>query len=178
VGFPAAAKLFSHSIIHKTEVGGVKIDLNSPEEVESACVDIKKHLEELNRSNEVEGFIVQKMVKEGIETLVGVTQDPSFGPLIMFGMGGIYTEIFKDIARALVPVDSYEAKAMLQSLRISPLLSGIRGQSGVDIAVLIKTITSLSRLVSDYPEISELDLNPVLANSKGCWCVDSRIVVG
>jgi acetyl coenzyme A synthetase (ADP forming)-like protein len=179
MGFPAAVKVFSHSIIHKTEVGGVKIDLNSAGEVESACADIKNGLEKLNRSNEIEGFIVQKMVKEGIETLVGVTQDPSFGPLIMFGMGGIYTELYKDIALQLHPLTDLDAINMIKSVKVAKLLEGFRGAPPSDTSSVENMLLRTSAMIEDLPQIAEIDFNPVKVQTEGqgYWIVDARIMV-
>ena len=126
---------------------------------------------------ELQGVLVQKQVK-GTELLFGIKLDPQFGPVLVAGLGGIYTEILEDVARALAPVNQRTAAAMLQSLRIYPILRGVRGQAGVALPCLEEIILSLSRLSLDYPEIEELDLNPVVADAPGCWCVDCRVVVG
>jgi acetyltransferase len=125
---------------------------------------------------ELQGVLVQKQVK-GTELLFGIKLDPQFGPVLVAGMGGIYTEIFQDVARAFAPVNRRMAAAMLQSLRIYPILRGVRGQAGVALSGLEDIILSLSRLSLDYPEIEEMDLNPVVADAQGCWCVDCRVVV-
>ena len=120
---------------------------------------------------------MQKQVK-GVELLLGVKRDPQFGPVLVAGAGGIYTEVFKDVARTLVPVTRRQAAEMLQSLKIYPILQGVRGQAGVDLKVLTEALVNLSQLAVDYPEIRELDLNPVVATPQTCWCVDCRIVLG
>ncbi len=107
---------------------------------------------------------------------MGLKRDPQFGPVLVAGAGGIYTEVLKDVARALVPVNREMALHLLESLKIAPILTGVRGQAGVDLNALAAALVNLSRLAVDYPEIRELDLNPVVATPEGCWCVDCRIV--
>lgn len=176
-GYPVVLKIISPEWLHKSDRGGVKLNIVTEAELRQAYLELSELFLRQTPKAVLEGILIQKQIK-GVELIMGIKRDVQFGPALIVGMGGIYTEIFKDVARALVPVESYEAEAMLQSLRIAPILNGIRGQSGVDLPALTKAITSLSRLAQDYPGISELDLNPVLANSEGCWCVDSRIVVG
>ena len=120
---------------------------------------------------------MQKQV-HGVELLMGLKRDPQFGPVLVAGAGGIYTEVLKDVARALVPITPDQGANMLQALKIFPLLQGVRGQAGVDLGALTAALVNLSRLAVDYPEIRELDLNPVVATPQGCWCVDCRIVLG
>ena len=109
---------------------------------------------------------------------MGLKRDPQFGPVLVAGAGGIYTEVLKDVARALVPVNRAMALHLLNTLKISPILKGVRGQTGVDLPALAAALVNLSRLAVDYPEIRELDLNPVVATPEGCWCVDCRMVLG
>ena len=108
---------------------------------------------------------------------MGLKRDPQFGPVVVAGAGGIYTEVLRDVARALAPITADQAAKMLQSLKIYPILQGVRGQTGADLAPLAEALVNLSRLAVDYPEIRELDLNPVVATPQGCWCVDCRMVV-
>jgi acyl-CoA synthetase (NDP forming) len=119
---------------------------------------------------------VQKQAR-GFEILMGLKKDPQLGPVVVVGMGGIYTEVFRDVARGVAPLSRSDARKMLQSLRCFPILSGIRGQQGVNIGAVEDLLISLSRMAMDYPEIQEMDLNPVLANPVECWCVDSRLVI-
>ena len=114
---------------------------------------------------------------QGVELLLGLKRDPQFGPVLVAGAGGIYTEILKDIARGFVPLSQERARAMLAALKIYPILAGARGQKGVHLEALLELMLGWSRLAVDYPEIRELDLNPVVADPRGCWCVDWRIVV-
>lgn len=179
IGFPVAVKLASSTIIHKTDVGGVMLDLESESKVERAFADIKAKLTAIGREHEMEGVTVQRMVRDGIETLVGVTQDPSFGPLIMFGLGGIYAELLKDVAVRLHPLTDIDAKELVRSIKMAKLLDGFRGSPPSDIEALQSLLLRLSALIEDMPEIAELDLNPVkvMPQGEGCWVVDARIMI-
>jgi len=178
-GFPVAVKLVSSSIIHKTDVGGVVLDLESKSEVRQAFVDIKDRLVAEGRESEMEGVAVQPFIKGGIEVIVGVTQDPSFGPLMMFGVGGIHAELLKDVAVRLHPLTDLDAKALIGSVKMARLLEGYRGSPPADTEALEDLLLRLSAMVEDIPEICELDFNPVMAMPKGqgYWVVDARVLV-
>ncbi len=179
IGFPVAVKLNSSTIVHKTDVGGVILDLKSADEVKKAFGDIKAGLKEIGRDHEMQGVIVQHMVVGGIEAIVGVTQDPSFGPLIMFGIGGIYAELLNDVAIRLHPLTDLDARELIGSVRMAKLFEGFRGSPPSDTQALEDLLLRLSALVEDIPQISELDLNPVkvMPHAEGYWVVDSRIAV-
>ena len=179
IGFPVGVKLSSSTIVHKTDVGGVILDLKSEKEVEGAFGDIKARLTEIGREHEMEGVIVQRMVTGGIEAIVGVTQDPSFGPLIMFGLGGIYAELLKDVALRLHPLTDLDARELIGSVKMAKLFEGYRGSPPSDTQALEDLLLRLSALVEDVPEIAELDLNPVkvMPQGEGYWIVDARIMV-
>ncbi|MCG2776169.1 MAG: acetate--CoA ligase family protein, partial [Desulfobacterales bacterium] len=179
VGFPVAVKLSSSTIVHKTDVGGVKLALESEIEVKRAFNDIKFRLTEINRQDEMEGVTVQHMVKEGIEAIVGVTLDPSFGPLIMFGMGGVYAELMKDVAVRLHPLTDSDARELVKSIKMTKLFEGFRGAPPSDTESLEDLLLRLSALVEDIPQIAELDFNPVkvMPRGKGYWIVDARIML-
>ncbi|HXX59503.1 MAG TPA: GNAT family N-acetyltransferase [Dehalococcoidales bacterium] len=177
MGFPVVLKLDSPTITHKSDVGGVKLDLNSIEEVKKAYNDIKAALQKLGRANEMRGVIVQKMIKQGIESIVGVTQDPYFGPVMMFGSGGIYAELLEDVNFKLHPLTDVDARDMISSLKMSKLYQGYRGAPPADITALQDLLLRLSAMVEDLPQVHELDFNPVkvLANGQGYYVVDARI---
>jgi acyl-CoA synthetase (NDP forming) len=179
LGFPVAVKLASSTIVHKTDVRGVVLDLNSEDEVKKAFKDIKARLAETGRQSEMWGVIVQPMVTEGVEVVAGVTQDPSFGPIIMFGLGGIYTELLKDVAVRLHPVTDVDAHELVSSIKTSKLFEGFRGAPPSDTRSLEDLLLRLSALVDNVPQIAELDLNPVkvMEREKGYWVVDARIMV-
>lgn len=179
IGFPVAIKLASSTIAHKTDVGGVILDLKSENEVEKAFNDIKNSLVKIGRENEMEGAIVQRMVTEGIETIAGVTQDPSFGPLIMFGIGGIYSELLKDVDFRLHPLTDLDAEELISSIKMAKLFEGFRGSPPADTSALKDLLLRLSAMVEDLPQIAELDFNPVkvMPKGEGYWVVDARILV-
>ncbi len=179
VGFPVAVKLSSSTIIHKTDVGGVKLDLESEIAVKRAFNDIKSGLSKTGRQHEMEGVTVQHMINGGIETIVGVTLDPSFGPLIMFGLGGVYAELIKDVAVRLHPLTDSDARELVRSIKMSNLLDGFRGSPPSDTESLEDLLLRLSALVEDIPQIAELDFNPVkvMPRGEGYWIVDARIML-
>ncbi len=179
IGFPVAVKLLSSTIAHKTEVGGVILDLRSQREVERAFGQIKERLASVGREDEMQGVVVQKMIPGGIEVIVGVTQDPSFGPLILFGMGGIYAELFKDITFRIHPLTDVDAQEMIRSVKAYQLLEGWRGAEPCDIKAIEELLLRVSAMVEDLPQIAELDLNPVkvMGRDEGCVVVDVRIVL-
>jgi len=179
IGFPVAVKLVSDTIAHKTEVGGVVLDLRSGREVERAFIQIREHLASMGRADEMQGAIVQEMIAGGIEVIIGVTQDPSFGPLILFGMGGIYTELFKDVTFRIHPLTNVDAREMVRSVKAHQLLEGWRGSEPSDIEALEELLMRVSAMVEDLPQIAELDLNPVkvLDRNKGYVVVDARVML-
>ncbi|MFO8010336.1 MAG: GNAT family N-acetyltransferase [Dehalococcoidia bacterium] len=179
IGFPVTVKLISKTITHKTEVGGVALDLRNKREVERAFNGIRRRLKEMGRGDEMGGVIVQKMVKGGLEMMAGVTQDPSFGPLIVFGYGGIYTELYKDVTFRIHPLTDLDAREMVRSIKAFELLEGWRGSKRADIESIEDMLLRISAMVEDIPEITELDLNPlkVKAAGKGYTVVDVRIMI-
>ncbi|MBN1254948.1 MAG: GNAT family N-acetyltransferase [Deltaproteobacteria bacterium] len=179
LGFPTAVKLASSTIVHKTDVGGVSLGLTSEKEVENAFIDMKARLIEMGRQAEMEGVTVQRMVQGGIEVIVGVTQDPSFGPIIMFGLGGVYAELMKDVAVRLHPLTNVDAQELVGSIKMAKLFEGFRGAPPSDTQSLEDLLLRLSALIEDIPQIAELDFNPVkvMERGKGYWVVDARIMV-
>lgn len=176
-GYPVVLKIISGAWVHKSDGGGIRLNLGNEGELRNAYDELVGRFRSRTPSAALDGILVQRQVS-GFELLVGLKQDPQLGPVIVAGMGGIYTEVFRDVARSVAPVSPSEARKMLQSLKCFPILSGIRGQAGVDLVAVENLLVSLSRLALDYPEIQEMDLNPVLADTAGCWCVDARLVVG
>ena len=179
IGFPVAVKLLSDKIIHKTEVGGVVLPCHSADEVKQAFNEIRESLEGLGRADEMQGVTVQQMISEGIEVIVGLTQDPSFGPLIMFGMGGIYAEFLKDITFRIHPLTDVDVQEMVHSVKAHQLFTGWRGSKPSDIKALEDLLLRVSAMVEDLPQIAEMDLNPVKVQEqgKGYVVVDARISI-
>jgi acetyltransferase len=147
--------------------------------VEQAFHDIRAGLVEMGREHEMEGIALQRMVKGGIEAIVGVTQDPSFGPLMMFGLGGTYVELLKDVAVRLHPLTDLDARELLGSIKMAKLLEGFRGSPPADTPALEDLLLRLSALIEDLPQIAELDFNPVkvMPRGEGYWVVDARIML-
>jgi len=180
LGFPVVLKIWSPDILRKTDVGGVKLGLNSPEEVMDAFDLIMHRIEKkLPRAN-ILGVVVQEMVKTGIEVILGMNRDPHLGPLMMFGMGGIMVEVLKDVSFYLAPLTDEEAKQMLINTKTYQMLKGARGQKGVDIEMIAEALQRLSQLVTEFPQIQELDINPYVVGPKGTTpiAIDARISLG
>jgi len=179
LGYPVVLKIWSPDILHKSDVGGVKVGLNSAGEVRDAfdlmMYRIPKELPDAN----ILGVLVQEMCKSGKEVILGMNRDPSFGPLMMFGMGGVMVEVLKDVSFYLAPLTAAEAKQMLINTRTYKMLKGVRGEEGVDIEAIAEGLQRLSQLVMEFPQIQEMDINPYVVGSKGTTpiAVDARISV-
>ncbi|MFW6114843.1 MAG: acetate--CoA ligase family protein [Thermodesulfobacteriota bacterium] len=167
IGFPTAVKMNSATIAHKTEVGGIILGVETEQEVKEAFNEIRSRLSRENREAEMDGVVLQHMVSGGIETIAGVSEDPTFGHLIMFGIGGVYTELLHDVAVRLHPLTDVKCEAMIESLQLSGLLKGWRGNPPSDIEALKDMLLRLSFLVEQIQEITEVDLNPVMALPEG-----------
>jgi len=179
IGYPVALKLASATITHKTDVGGVQLDLADAAAVRQAHAAIETRLIALGRLHERSGVIVQPMVAGGVETMVGMTRDPVFGPLVLFGLGGVHVELLRDVAFRVHPLTDRDAREAVRSIRGLPLLQGHRGAPPCDIAALERLLLRISRLAEDHPRIAELDLNPVrvFGEGDGCLALDARIAV-
>jgi acetyltransferase len=178
-GYPVVVKVYSPQILHKTEVGGVALNLQNDAEVRSACAGIMSRARKLRPDAALEGVTVQHMVNihGGLEMIMGAHRDPTFGSVIMVGMGGIATGVYLDRSLGLPPLNERLARRMLESLRSWPLLQGYRGHPGVNVERLIETLMRFSYLVADYPEIRELDVNPLLVTPHDLVALDARIVL-
>lgn len=179
IGFPVAVKLASHRLVHKTDIGGVHLNLASEPAVHQAFLAIHGRLAETNQLDAMEGVLVQPMIAGGVEVMVGMTHDPLFGPLLAFGLGGVYVEILADVCFRVTPLTDRDASEMVRSIRGYRLLEGYRGHPPADVAALEAVLLRISRLVEEVPQISELDLNPIFAlpPGQGCRIVDARIRV-
>jgi acetate---CoA ligase (ADP-forming) len=177
LGFPVAVKLASQRLTHKTEIGGVHLDLPNDAAVREAFGKIQSRLARDGNLDAMEGVLVQKMISGGTEVLVGMTHDPLFGPLIAFGLGGIHVEILGDVCFRVTPLTDRDASEMVRGIRGYQLFEGYRGHPPADVAALENLLLRISRLVEEVPEINELDLNPVFAlpPGQGCQIVDARI---
>lgn len=178
IGYPVVMKVNAPRLLHKTEVGGVMVDLRTDKEVRSAFAKLKKRVGKLEAGNQF-SVALQKLISGGVETVMGMTTDAQFGPLLMFGLGGIYVEIMKDVSFRLHPLTVFGAKEMISSIRSYPLLTGFRGAAPVNLDILVETLLRLSQLVMDFHCLSEIDINPFIAspNKTSCLAVDARFIV-
>jgi acetyl coenzyme A synthetase (ADP forming)-like protein len=177
-GFPVVLKIVSADILHKTEAGGVITGVGNAAEVRSGFDELGKNAKRYRKNAAIEGVQVQQMLKGGQELMIGAVSDPSFGKMIAFGLGGVLVEVMKDISFRLAPVNKKEASSMLDSITGAEVLRGVRGQKSVDRAAVADLICRVSKLVNDFPDIQEVDLNPVFATDKGAKAVDVRMVIG
>ena len=177
MGYPVVLKVVSPDIAHKSDVGGVKLGLVDSNAVGGAFDEIMANAKKAEPNARINGVSVQQMAKQGTEVIVGMTTDPQFGPVMMFGLGGIMVEILKDVAFRLVPLTNKDAAQMISEIKGKPILDGVRGGALADIAALQTTMVKVSELVQQHPEIRELDLNPIFAYPDGALAVDARIVV-
>ncbi len=180
IGFPVALKIESLDIVHKTDAGGVELDLEDEDEVREGFKKIISEVKDKALKAKVEGIMVHEMVQGGKETIIGMSLDPNFGPLIMFGLGGVYVEFLKDVTFRIAPITDSDASEMVKSVKSYPLLKGVRGEEPVDIESIEEYIQRLSRLVEDFQEIEEVDVNPLVVFEKGRCCnvLDARIKIG
>ena len=177
LGFPVVLKIVSPQITHKSDVGGVALGLQSPEDVSAAFERITASAKQAVPDATIDGVAVQRMEKPGVEVIVGVTKDPQFGPVMMFGLGGVLVEVLKDVAFRIIPIEDRDARQMIEEIKGYPLLQGYRGQEPADVAKLRALLLKVSSFIEQHPEVSELDLNPVFAYGDGCIAVDARIVL-
>ncbi len=172
IGYPVVLKIVSEEVVHKSDSGGVRLNLPDAASVRSASIDMLEAFKDVN----IKGISVQTMAKPGTEVIIGVTRDPIFGPVLMFGLGGIFVEVMKDVTFRILPIDEQEIDTMIQEIKGYPLLRGYRGHS-VDLDSLKTLLHKISRLVMEHPQIRELDLNPVICYPDGYVVVDARIFV-
>ncbi|MFL6484646.1 MAG: acetate--CoA ligase family protein [Nitrososphaera sp.] len=179
IDYPLVMKIVSLDIIHKSDAGGVKVGIKTDDELRNSFRTITENALKYNPDAKVKGVLLQEMVKDAKETILGASQDPTFGPVIMFGLGGIYVEVLKDVVFRIVPIDEQEAIDMVQSIKTIELLKGVRGEKSSDLRAISDSLQRLSQLVVDFPEIKEFDINPllVLEEGKGARVVDARIIL-
>jgi acetate---CoA ligase (ADP-forming) subunit beta len=177
MGFPVVLKIASPDVVHKTDAGGVKLNLKTSAQVAKAFEDIMKSTKAKYPQAKIQGVAVQKMARPGVEVIIGMSKDAQFGPVLMFGLGGVWVEVLKDVSFRIVPLESRDAREMIQEIKGKPLLEGYRGQEAVDKDKLEKLILQVSTFVEQHPEIKELDLNPVFAYKDSAVAVDARIIL-
>lgn len=177
IGYPVVLKIVSPEIIHKSDAGGVKINLKDAKEVEAAYETMLQNVEKYNSKANIVGVLVQEMAPQSTEVIIGAVKDLQFGQTIMFGLGGIFVELLKDVTFRIAPITEQEAIEMITGVKAYPLLKGYRNTPSADIQAIVNLLMGTSKLVIKHPEIKEVDLNPVLVYEKGATTVDARIIL-
>jgi acyl-CoA synthetase (NDP forming) len=172
-------KIVSPQIVHKVDVGGVRLNLQSEADVKEAYTDLLRQVKTARPGAEIWGVLIQEMVRNGKETILGMKRDSLFGALLMFGLGGIYVEVFRDVIFRIAPIHELGARHMIEAIKGIRLLRGFRGEPPSDIDAIAQSLSRLSQLVIDFPEIEEMDINPliVLPAGSGARVVDARIMI-
>ncbi len=177
IGFPVVMKVSSPEILHKTDVGGVKIGISSEKEAREAFYEITSNVKNFIPDAFIQGVNIYEMIKGSKEIIIGVSFDRTFGHMIMFGIGGIYVEVLKDVSFRILPIPEEDAEKMIKEIKTYPLLKGVRGEESVDIGKIAESLLKVSQLITDFPEIVELDINPLIVNTKRAVALDARIVL-
>jgi len=177
IGYPVVLKIVSPDIIHKSDVGGVVIDLKNANAVRKAYKQILKNVRKRKAKAKIVGMLVQEMAPASTEIIVGTIKDPQFGQAIMFGLGGIFVEVLKDVTFRIAPITKDEAREMISEVKAYPLLKGYRNMPPADIDTIVEILLNTSKLVTEHEEIEELDLNPIMVYEKGAKTVDARIIL-
>jgi len=167
IGYPVAMKIVSPHIIHKTDLGGVQLNLQDADSVEDAFELMYLKISRNAPEAVIEGIYVEEMAGKGLEVIIGMNRDPQFGPMLMFGLGGIFVEVLKDVTFNLAPITETEAVQMLKSTRSYAMLEGKRGEKGVDVGAIASGLQRISQLTTDFPQILELDINPFIVGEFG-----------
>jgi acetyltransferase len=177
--FPAAMKICSRDIVHKFDAGGVQLKIKTKEEARKAFQEIMENVKRYNRSAKIDGVIIERMAKRGVEVILGAVRDPRFGPICMFGLGGTFVEAIKDVTFRLAPMWEINAENMIRTIKARSILKGVRGAWPSDIEAIKDCILRLSQMITDNPEIAEMDINPLIVypQGKGCVVADSRILL-
>jgi acyl-CoA synthetase (NDP forming) len=177
LGFPVVLKIVSSDIIHKSDAGGVMVNLKNKVEVQAAYEKILENAKKYKTAAKITGVLVQEMAPQSTEVIVGAIKDPQFGQTLMFGLGGIFVELLKDVTFKIAPITLEDAQEMITEVKAYPLLKGYRNTPPADIDAITNILLNTSRLVMDNPEIKELDLNPIMVYEKGAKTVDARIIL-
>ena len=177
MGFPIVLKISSADVVHKSDSGGVKLGLANATQVGKAYSEILSSIKQAYPKAHIDGVSVQPMAAPGVEVIVGMSKDAQFGPVLMFGLGGILVEVLKDVSFRIVPVTARDAKEMIREIKGYPVLEGYRGQKPASISALEKLIVKVSQFVEKNPQIRELDLNPIFAYPDKAVAVDARIIL-
>jgi acyl-CoA synthetase (NDP forming) len=177
IGFPVVLKVSSYDIVHKSDVGGVALQLHNAVEVRQAYQRIERDVAAKAPGAKIEGVTVQPMARPGVEVIIGMSKDPTFGPVLMFGLGGVLVEILQDVAFRIVPLSPRDAEDILHDIKGLPLLQGYRGTPPANLQALSAMLLTLSDFVAETPAIKEIDLNPVYAYPDSALAVDARMIL-
>ncbi len=177
IGYPVVLKIVSPDVVHKSDVGGVKVNLRSEEEVRNAYRSIISSVRENVPNARIVGVLVQEFAPPGLELIIGLIRDPQFGPTVMFGLGGIFVEVYRDVSFRVAPLTEEDADSMIKEIKAYKLLTGFRGMEPVDLESLKDALVKAGQVGLDNDDISEMDLNPVIAYPKGLKVVDARIIL-
>jgi acyl-CoA synthetase (NDP forming) len=177
INFPIVMKIVSPDIIHKTDAGGVKLNIKDEKEAKLAYQGIISQAKKYNNEAKISGAIVYTMVPQGTEIIMGMMKDPHFGPVIMFGLGGIFVEVLKDISFRILPIEERDAREMITEIKGYEILKGIRGEPPRDIQAIEEVLMKVSKLTMENPKVNEIDLNPIFVFEKGLQVVDARMIL-
>jgi len=177
INFPIAMKIVSPDIIHKSDAGGVKLNIKNEKEAKLAYQGIISKVKKYNKEAQIFGVITYSMIPKITEIIIGIMKDPHFGPVIMFGLGGIFVEVLKDISFRILPIEERDAREMIAEIEGYEILKGVRGEGPKDIKAIKNLILKISQLALENPEISEIDLNPVFVFEKGLQVIDARMIL-
>ncbi|MEO3992825.1 MAG: acetate--CoA ligase family protein [Desulfurococcaceae archaeon TW002] len=179
IGYPVVLKIVSPDIVHKSDVGGVKLNLNSSEEVRRSFDEILRSVRTKVPEAKITGILVQEMIPQSLEVIVGATRDPTFGPVLLFGLGGIFVEVLKDVSFRITPLSRYDAETMLTEIKAAKILDGYRGTPPRDKEAIIDIILKLAKFMEEHESVTDVDLNPVMVFEvgKGAKVADARILI-
>ena len=177
INFPIVMKIVSPDIIHKSDAGGVKLNIKDETEARLAYKEIIFQAKKYKKKARISGVIAYTMVPQGTEIIIGMMKDPHFGPVAMFGLGGIFVEVLKDISFRIIPLDEIDAREMITEIKGYEILKGVRGEGPKDIKAIREVLMKISKLTTENPEINEIDLNPILVFEKGLQVVDARMIL-
>jgi acyl-CoA synthetase (NDP forming) len=177
IGFPVVMKIVSPDILHKTEAGGVLLSVNTQEDVEKGFQKVVSNATAFKKNVRIEGVLVEHMAPSGIEVIVGGLRDPQFGPVVMFGLGGIFTEVLKDVTFGVAPINESDAHEMIRGIRGYRALTGFRNHLPADEIAIASMVVQVSKIMVENQQIGQIDLNPVMAYNRGCSVLDARILL-
>ena len=177
INFPIVMKIVSPDIIHKTDAGGVKVGIKDEKEAELAYQEIISKVKKYNKEAQIFGVITYSMISKATEIIIGMIKDPHFGPVVMFGLGGIFVEVLKDISFRILPIEERDAGEMITGIKGYEILKGARGNPPRDIQAIKEVLLKVSKLTTENPEISEIDLNPIFVFEQGLQVIDARMIL-